>query len=286
MMSQTDLQNGAVAVSVSGGKDSAAACLLLRELAIPHRRVFADTGWEHPATYDYIRGELARVVGPIEEISGPRGMAELVRSKGMFPSRTRRFCTSELKAKPLNTWARAAGLDAFALGIRAAESASRAAMAEWEWSADADAWTWRPLLAWTEARVFAIHKRHGLAPNPLYLRGASRVGCYPCIFSRKAEIRRIADADPARIEAIRTLEGEADAASLARHEARGEDRAEVGHTRPTFFQAPIREAGEWPIDRVVTWARTAHGGRQLELFQPPPGADGCARWGLCESEPE
>jgi 3'-phosphoadenosine 5'-phosphosulfate sulfotransferase (PAPS reductase)/FAD synthetase len=280
-----ELRRSAVAVSVSGGKDSAATGLHLRELEIPHRRVFADTGWEHPATYDYLRGELARVLGPVEEVRGPHLMADLVRKKGMFPGRTRRFCTSELKAKPLNSWARAAEVDVIALGIRAAESAKRATMAEWEWSLDADAWIWRPLLAWSEADVIAIHRRHGLRPNPLYLAGASRVGCYPCIFSRKGEVRRIADTDPGRIAEIRALEAEVDAASLARHAARGEDREAVGHGRPTFFQAPIREAGAWPIDRVVTWARTAHGGRQLELFDPP-GGDGCARWGMCESNPD
>lgn len=39
-------------LSVSGGKDSAATSLHLTERGIDHWRVFADTGWEHPATYD------------------------------------------------------------------------------------------------------------------------------------------------------------------------------------------------------------------------------------------
>jgi tRNA(Ile)-lysidine synthase TilS/MesJ len=37
-----------VVVSVSGGKDSASMCLLLKELGIPFEMVFMDTGWEHP----------------------------------------------------------------------------------------------------------------------------------------------------------------------------------------------------------------------------------------------
>jgi 3'-phosphoadenosine 5'-phosphosulfate sulfotransferase (PAPS reductase)/FAD synthetase len=84
-----------VVASVSGGKDSAAMSLHLTELGIEHDRVFADTGWEHPRTYDYLRGELTRVLGPIVEVRGPRGMADLIRWKGMFPSRKHRFCTSE-----------------------------------------------------------------------------------------------------------------------------------------------------------------------------------------------
>lgn len=43
-------------VSVSGGKDSTAACLALTEAGIEHRRVFADTGrwgvtWQHWARW-------------------------------------------------------------------------------------------------------------------------------------------------------------------------------------------------------------------------------------------
>jgi len=34
-------------LSLSGGKDSTAAALWLREQGIPHVRLFMDTGWEH-----------------------------------------------------------------------------------------------------------------------------------------------------------------------------------------------------------------------------------------------
>ena len=37
-----------------------------------------------------------------------------------------------------------------------------------------------------------------------------------------------------------------------------------------------------PIDDVILWARTAHGGRQFELFAPEH-EEGCVRWGLCEA---
>ena len=43
-----------VIASISGGKDSAAMSLWLTE----HDRVFADTGWEYEATYEYLRGPL------------------------------------------------------------------------------------------------------------------------------------------------------------------------------------------------------------------------------------
>lgn len=61
-----------VLASISGGKDSAAMTLWLTEQGIEHDRVFLDTGWEHPITYEYLRGDLTRALGPIQELSaGP-----------------------------------------------------------------------------------------------------------------------------------------------------------------------------------------------------------------------
>lgn len=282
-----------VVASVSGGKDSAALSLWLTDQGIEHERVFFDMGWEHPDTYTYLRGPLTAALGPIRELKGARGMADLCRWKGMFPSRTRRFCTDRLKVFPAQAYIRGlqdAGAEVVnAIGIRAAESAARAKLTEWEWSDAFDCETWRPLIRWTEAEVITIHTCHGLRPNPLYLRGHSRVGCWPCIFSRKEELRRLADEAPERIAEIRALEAEVQATYIARHDARGVSVEEAGHTLPTFFQSPstaltgagANGRGGVPIDAVVLWARTAHGGRQFELFAPVH-EEGCVRWGLCE----
>jgi 3'-phosphoadenosine 5'-phosphosulfate sulfotransferase (PAPS reductase)/FAD synthetase len=273
-----------VVASISGGKDSAALSLHLRELGIEHERVFMDTGWEHPKTYEYLRGELTRVLGPITEIRSDLLMPDLIRKKGMFPQRTRRFCTEELKIKPMQRYLAGLGADVVnVVGIRRAESEARSKMAEWEWSNGFDCETWRPLVDWTETEVIAIHARHGLLPNPLYLEGASRVGCWPCIFARKAEVRRVADTDPDRIALIRSLEEETGKAAAARARAKGEP----GRNPPSFFQAPLRgPAGArpcTPIDEVVLWSRTDHGGRQFELFEAGPSEEGCMRWGLCDT---
>jgi len=98
-----DLKGRVVVLSVSGGKDSAAAALHLRELGIEHIRVFADTGWEHAATYEYLRGPLTDLLGPITEVRGLLGFADLVRKKRLFPDRTKRFCTTELKGAGLSS---------------------------------------------------------------------------------------------------------------------------------------------------------------------------------------
>lgn len=286
-----------VIASVSGGKDSAAMSLLLHELGIEHRRVFCDTGWEHPKTYEYLRGELTAAIGPIEEIRGDLLMPDLVRKKGMFPSRTRRFCTTELKVKPLIAYVRRVqderGDVVNAVGIRAAESRARANMPEWEWNEDFDCDVWRPLIAWTEQQVIDIHTRNGLRPNPLYLAGHRRVGCYPCIFARKADIRRIADSDPDVIGNIRGLELDVVAAAEARNAANGGTFETLGHQRPAFFQAmgSLRSEGDSdgrmvPIDDVVAWSRTSHGGKQVEMFAASDAEAGCMRWGLCDTNTE
>ena len=285
-----------IIASISGGKDSAAMSLYLTELGLEHDRVFLDTGWEHAKTYDYLRGELTSKIGPILELRNekhPGGMADVVVAKGMFPSRTRRFCTQELKVYPMQRYIRGladAGQDMVnAVGVRAAESAARARLGEWEWSEGFDCEVWRPLISWSEQEVIDIHARHGLRPNPLYLEGAKRVGCWPCIMSAKDEIRRVADTDPAKIDRIEELEAAVNAKAEARYAAKGESFTSLGYLRPAFFQAMGALRGEGrdgrmvPIREVVAWARTGHGGKQYELFAAGEADAGCMRWGLCDT---
>jgi 3'-phosphoadenosine 5'-phosphosulfate sulfotransferase (PAPS reductase)/FAD synthetase len=273
-----------VVASVSGGKDSAAMSLYLTELGIEHDRVFCDTGWEHDLTYEYLRGPLVEKLGPITWLEPKRKMEELVRHKGVFPHRLRRFCTTELKVEPLARYMNArvdAGEEIVsAAGIRAAESEARAKMPEWEWQPSFDCEVWRPILRWSEQDVIDIHHRHALRPNPLYLQGAERVGCWPCIYARKSEVRLVADTDPSRIDRLRILEAQvADTA-----QARAKTKGEALKMAPAFFSAKTGGGHEaWPIDRVVEWSRTSRGGVQPELFAADPRDAGCMRWGLCDT---
>jgi len=273
-----------VVASISGGKDSAAMSLHLTELGIEHRRVFMDTGWEHEATYDYLRGPLTDKLGPIEEIRGPLTMVELIKKKGMFPSRRFRFCTTELKVKPMASYLKGMEEEPVnAVGIRGGESVARSKMPEWETQKGFDCEVWRPILSWSFDDVVQIHKRHNLAPNPLYLLGADRVGCWPCVNSRKSEIKFIADNDKARIDKIRQLEAEVTELARIRNKKKGTDFASLGHKNPAFFQAKTGASGEcWPIDKVVGWSQTARGGWQFELFESSDDQAGCMRWGLCD----
>lgn len=305
-------------LSVSGGKDSTATGLFLRERGIPFEAVHMATGWEHADTDRYVREILPDVLGvsitilsdlpplsaeneaiamAIETKHGiePSAMVRWCLHKGMFPGRTIRFCTQQLKVFPSRNYAReraiATGRSIVSVqGIRSQESLSRRTLPEWE-PHDGDVEVWRPIIRWSEADVIAMHLKHGVPPNPLYLRGARRVGCWPCIFSAKHEIRMIADTDPGRIALIRDLEQAVGEAAAKRAAKRGE---ELNHP-PAFFQAPrrtpiLQEDGSVkrsarcePIDSVVEWSRTKHGSNEFDPNAADPSDGGCVRWGVCEA---
>jgi len=283
-------------VSVSGGKDSTATCLLLREAGIPFQAIHMDTGWEHEATESYVREYLPGIIGPIRILKSKKGgMEDLIKHKGMFPSRMRRFCTQELKVFPFHAYFKEIQLKGedpiSVVGIRAGESKAREKLSEWEHiTRGADYEMWRPIIRFSEPDVIALHQRHGIKPNPLYLKGATRVGCWPCIFARKKEIRLISEIDPARIDRIERLEADVTKLANDRHAKAGKPM----RSPPRYFQAKlpmIDNDGEktypcWPIRKVVEWSTTARGGRQFQLFGEDYASDGCMRWGMCETEPE
>lgn len=278
-------------LSISGGKDSTAAALALRESGLEFRMVFADTGWEAPETYahlDYLRTAL----GPIDVVGTPGGMVEKIRKRAGFPARMQRWCTRELKLEPLREYhdriGNTEGETVCVVGVRAAESEARAKMPVLEDEPEGDrswgGWVWRPILHWSVEDVIRIHNRHGVRMNPLYHRGHDRVGCYPCIFARKEEIRLIAEHSPGRIDEIRQLEAMTTEERAARN---AEKPGRYSYMEGTFFQGRGENGrnGFMKIDNVVAWSRTERGGRQFPLLAPVPEG-GCMRWGLCETHGE
>lgn len=203
-------------VSFSGGKDSTATWLYLaKTLGLPHViTCFADTGWEHPKTYEYL-DYLETVMGPIVRLKPERDFVELAKKKKRFPSARARFCTEYLKMKPAKAWLKAefeAGrLDPTNViqcsGIRHEESPARAKMAEY---VEIDDYyklpQWRPIIAWTWQEVFDIHARHGVEPNPLYKLGMGRVGCMPCIMANMPELAEIARRFPDVVQKVKDAE--------------------------------------------------------------------------------
>lgn len=270
-------------VSVSGGKDSTACALALREGGLTFSMVFADTGWEARETYDHL-DMLMRKLGPIDVVGVTGGMVAKIKARAGFPARMQRWCTRELKIEPLRKYHDAIGDDTVSVvGLRAAESEARAKLSELEDDDRWGGWVWRPILSWTVEEVLAIHHRHGIEVNPLYKLGHDRVGCYPCVYSNKEDIRLVAEHAPDRIDTIRTLEEECVTQRRERNAVQPGRYAYPDDA--SFFQSREGDRRLTNIDNVVSWSRTSHGGKQLPLIQPAPDG-GCFRWGLCEPPTE
>lgn len=264
------LEDRKLIISISGGKDSTAMALLLKEAEFPFTCVHLDTQWDHPQTERYLFEYLKEYIGPITKITGKKGgMRDLIFEKKTFPSRVARFCTGELKLQPMKQYLR--GLDediVNAVGIRAQESRKRAQNPEWEYSRDFECDIWRPILHFTEEDVIYMHKRHNVRPNPLYLLGNNRVGCWPCLFATKSAIRILALEDPERVDDIRQLEYEIN--TLRQKEDPNAKMVSWFSKNGEFF----------PIDTAIEWAFVDRTG--AELFSASDREMGCMKWGLCE----
>jgi 3'-phosphoadenosine 5'-phosphosulfate sulfotransferase (PAPS reductase)/FAD synthetase len=201
-------------VATSGGKDSAAMALWLKfesGLPNPMRFVFSDTGHEHPITLGYLDTLAEKIGQEIEWVEARYTFQSLAEKKQRFPSKMARFCTQELKVFPMQRWI---AEEQFAdpvlcQGVRAEESARRSKMPMWDDTlGDFGGFydIWRPILRWSVEQVFAIHKRHGLEPNPLYKMGAGRVGCWPCIYVRLGELANAFRRDPDLLPRLEAME--------------------------------------------------------------------------------
>ena len=271
--------------SMSGGKDSTALGLYLQERDIKFTPVFIDTGWEHPATYDYVRDVLTYEFGePIvlrnerlydEESSINGGMEQLVSRNHMFPNPITRFCTHELKLNPMRNFLTRKYIETKkkpinCVGVRAQESSARSKLGFVE---EFDEGTvWRPLLEFSEEDVIALHNKYKVPPNPLYLKGYRRVGCYPCIYIRKEELRHLAYTNPERVEEISVIEQRVNKV-----------RRDQGKKPSYFFHARIRSREAMDIHETVEWAKTKKG-EVLDDVEEIENT-GCMRWGLCEQAP-
>lgn len=226
-------------VTFSGGKDSLATICWAKDNLQDFEIVFCDTGWEHKKTYDHI-SEVEKWIGkPITYLKSDKflDLIDLFIQKKRAASTRARFCTEELKTKPMIDYLLTLKEDVIVYqGVRAEESESRAQLKQNDEyfryyfepygvdskgkdkyhsykskavKAHCDQYSvdvMRPILKWNHAEVFDYIFSHGLKPNPLYYEGFSRVGCFPCIMCRHDEIKLIAEKYSDRINEIRNLE--------------------------------------------------------------------------------
>jgi 3'-phosphoadenosine 5'-phosphosulfate sulfotransferase (PAPS reductase)/FAD synthetase len=313
-------------VGISGGKDSTDLALWAwYESGLPREKIkmaFCDTGNEDALTYAFL--DMLREHFPIETIRPERDFYELAKHKKRCPSRMAQFCTQHLKVIPTREHVLALqrqGLEVVRFnGVRQAEGHSsndRGRAEAWEWHDGDLHWIHRPILHHTIDQVWDMHRRYlsidrvcqvvaddptmdpdrklqvierlrleGIPRNPLYVMGASRVGCYPCINSRKGELRALAKFRPERIEFLEDKEhwvGEGSRVGYSSFFARTKIPLHLRSVEITTIKGEAMQVAS--IRDVVDWAQTAHGGRQYDMqFEDDdlPRASACDIGGLCE----
>lgn len=239
---------------------------------------------------------IRRAVDLLQPTGNP--FLDMAMLHGRFPGSKTRFCTTELKLEPMERVKdpiRMAGRPVVEwVGERADESKARAAKPMIEivrCSFRAPAVIYRPIHKLKARDVFAIARRHGLKPNPLYLMNMSRVGCF-CILSGKEEIRQTALRLPEAIDRIR--EWERVVGDVARHANTAVAEGRRSDFISSFLPAahtPIDEDGSIraTIDSAVEWSNTTRGGRNFDLLHrldadaEPEQRHRCSsQYGLCE----
>ncbi|MEI6914100.1 MAG: phosphoadenosine phosphosulfate reductase family protein [Armatimonadota bacterium] len=170
-------------LSISGGKDSAALAIYMRDRLPTVEYVFCDTEKELPETYEYL-ARLEAVLGkPILRLTHDgRGFDHwLSIFRGYLPSSQMRWCTRHLKLEPFEHYVGDSAVMSY-VGIRADEDR------EGYISTKPNI---RPVFPFKEdglvySDIVRILEESGVGLPP-YMSWRSRSGCYFCFFQQKIE---------------------------------------------------------------------------------------------------
>ncbi|ATX81724.1 3'-phosphoadenosine 5'-phosphosulfate sulfotransferase (PAPS reductase)/FAD synthetase [Mariprofundus ferrinatatus] len=169
-------------LGISGGKDSAALAIYLRDKVPDMEYFFTDTGAELDETLDFIERLEAYLGKRIDRLSPERDFEHFLKLYGNFlPSPRARWCTRELKLKPFEKWIGDDQVVSY-VGIRADEnregyvSTKPNIKAVFPFKED----------GLIKEDIFRILEESGVGV-PEYYKWRSRSGCYFCFFQRKKE---------------------------------------------------------------------------------------------------
>lgn len=181
-MSDAEREGVRHVLGLSGGKDSSALAIYLRERVPEMEYVFCDTGKELPETYEFLTKMEAYLGKPIRRLTSERDFDHYLDVfNGYLPSSRMRWCTRLLKLKPFERYV---GDDPVInyVGIRADESR------EGYVSTKPNITSVFPFRedGITKADVLRILEESGVG-IPGYYRWRTRSGCFFCFFQRKEE---------------------------------------------------------------------------------------------------
>lgn len=188
-------------LNLSGGKDSSALAVYMRDKVPDMEYVFADTKKELPETYEYLAKLEAYLGKPIVRLNAERGFDHWLEVHSNFlPSARARWCTRHLKIIPFEKYVGDDQVISY-VGIRADEdregyiSTKPNIVARFPFKEDGIA----------KADVFRMLYEAGLG-LPDYYRWRSRSGCYFCFFQRKSEWAGLLETHPELFEAAKAYE--------------------------------------------------------------------------------
>jgi hypothetical protein len=199
-------------LGLSGGKDSSALAIYMRERVPDMEYFFCDTGAELPETYDYLNRLEAALGKPIVRLNSSRDFDHwLDVYQGTLPSPQMRWCTKNLKIKPLEEWVGNDEVISY-VAIRADEnrlgyiSTKPNITAVFPFKEDGI----------DRAGVDRILDEAGIG-LPEYYEWRTRSGCYFCFFQRKHEWVGLKDRHPELFEKAIEYEEKVNYRSTAMH---------------------------------------------------------------------
>lgn len=178
-------------LGISGGRDSAALAVYMRDRCPEMEYFFCDTGSELPETYEYLTKLEAFLGKPIARLNPERGFDHwLWVFHGALPSPQMRWCTKNLKIKPLEAWIGEDDCLSY-IAIRADENRD---------GYISHKPNIRPVYPFKEAGinkadVLRLLEDAGVG-LPDYYSWRTRSGCYFCFFQRKYEWVRLSEEHP------------------------------------------------------------------------------------------
>lgn len=188
-------------LSLSGGKDSSALAIYMRDRIPDMEYAFCDTGKELPETYDYLARIEAYLGKTIIRLNSDRGFDHWLKVyNGYLPSSRMRWCTRQLKLKPFEAYVGSDPVISY-VGIRADEdregyiSTKPNIKAVFPFKEDGI----------VKADVVRILEESGVG-LPSYYEWRSRSGCYFCFFQQKNEWLGLQERHPELFESARGYE--------------------------------------------------------------------------------
>lgn len=184
MTDRSDRNNGVRHIcSLSGGKDSTALALYMRDRVPEMEYVFCDTGEELAETYDYLDRIEAHLGRKVHRLNSDRDFKHYLEIyRGVLPDPRTRWCTKVLKLRPFEKHV-GDGEVVLYVGIRADEPRRKGYI-----SKKPNIRTRFPFVedGITRHDVFRILEDSGLG-LPKYYEWRSRSGCYFCFFQQRRE---------------------------------------------------------------------------------------------------